>query len=335
MRRKIWDSLLGPDRVTASALGGKVEPSVEPATTEIVAKAAKASKKRDKNAAGGSADALGKFPVAGPLAAKSTPAVAAVGHKGIPLAEDVNTSELAVRYELTGGFIKNAVLSAVLTALSRSSTAPLVTQADLIAGCKLQMRGNLTQRSFEDRVPTGRTLAEMFLTPEHRKQVEKIIRHENARSKVFGEWSVDAAQATGANGAPGAAPKVHCEQRASINLFAGTRGSGKGTLSEAIGQELGGKRIKYIHSSDFMGQNIAEITSVFKTLVHDARIMDALIVIDGFEHILDDGGDAGGGGGSSKLQMMLSRVMDILHGFHGCVCLLCHIENPQNMMLQR
>jgi SpoVK/Ycf46/Vps4 family AAA+-type ATPase len=332
MRRKIWDNLLGPDRVTQSALGGKVAPADEPAVAEVVAKATKGSKKRDKGAAATGGDALGKFPVAGPLGSKPASSTAVVSNKGIPLAEDVNTSELAVRYELTGGFIKNAVLSAVLTALSRSSTAPLVTQADLIAGCKLQMRGNLTQRSFEDRVPTGRTLAEMFLTPEHRKQVEKIIRHENARSKVFGEWSVDASQA---GATAGAAPKVHCEQRASINLFAGTRGSGKGTLSEAIGQELGGKRIKYIHSSDFMGQNIAEITSVFKTLVHDARIMDALIVIDGFEHILDDGGDAGGGGGSSKLQMMLSRVMDILHGFHGCVCLLCHIENPQNMMLQR
>ena len=72
-----------------------------------------------------------------------------------------------------------------------------------------------------------------------------------------------------------------------------------------------------------------------KVLVHDARIMDALIIIDGFEHILDDGAGEGGGGVTSKLQIVLSRVMDILHGFHGCVCLLCHMENPQNIMLQR
>jgi len=350
MRRRIWDNLLGEERVKTVActasndkVAAELGAGTDPLNKEDKKATPKDPKKSSRNGVKPHPESLNfdLFPTAGPLAApvvpaaSKTPAGTAVhgSTKGIPLAEDVNTSELAVRYELTGGFIKNAVLSAVLTALSRSNTAPLVTQADLIAGCKLQMRGNLTQRSFEDRIPSGRSLKELFLSPDHRKQVDKIVRHELARSKVYGEWSEQAASVTPNGIATGA--KVHCEQRASINLFAGTRGSGKGSLAEAIGQELGGRRIKYIHSSDFMGQNIAEVTAVFKTLVHDARIMDALIIIDGFEHILDDGADHGGGGGSAKLQMMLSRIMDILYAFHGCVCLLCHMENPQNMMLQR
>lgn len=336
MRKRIWDSLLGSERVklgTDAPATDVADPNVSNATTVAAAsKTKKSSKKATSSAAVASREVLklGLFPVVAPTVATTSNVQASAN--GIPLAEDVNTSELAVRYELTGGFIKNAVLSALLTSLSRHPTHPVVTQADLIAGCKLQMRGNLTQRNFEDRSPTQRGLKDIFLCPDHRKQVEKIVRHENARSKVYGEWSVDPSSVGEASGA--VLQTLRCEQRASINLFAGTRGSGKNTLAEAISHELGGKRIKYIHASDFMGQGVVEITSIFKVLVHDARIMDALIIIDGFEHILDDGA-AEVGGGSSKLQVVLSRVMDILHAFQGCVCLLCHMENPQNIMLQR
>ena len=348
MRRQIWDNLLGSERVKTTSTAGSTESNGKLINTTT------SPQQSSSTPSAAPIPTLGAFPVACPKSCATATLAQPGTHAGLPLAEDVNTSELAVRYELTGGFIKNAVLSALLTALSRNRNAPVVTQADLIAGCKLQMRGNLTQRSFEDRVPTGRSLTELFLSPDHRKQVEKIVRHEQARAKVYGEWSVEtpptsfstASTTTSAtNSATTSAtnsattsttglPRVHCEQRASINLFAGTRGSGKNTLAEAISLELGGRRVKYIHASDFMGQNIAEITSVFKVLVHDARIMDAMIIIDGFEHILDDGAEQAGGG-SAKLQIMLSRIMDILHAFHGCVCLICHMENPQNIMLQR
>jgi hypothetical protein len=49
----------------------------------------------------------------------------------------------------------------------------------------------------------------------------------------------------------------------------------------------------------------------------------------------EGGGDGGGGGSSAKMHLVLSRIMDILYQYHGCVFLLCHIENPQNVMLQR
>ncbi len=324
MRKRIWDSLLGSERVKPEVLlnGAHIAAVAEAAVSSKGKKNAKKTAKQTEKA--DVLGSLGLFPIASAPAVSAVSANAEAVSTGLPLSEDVNTSELAVRYELTGGFIKNAVLSALLTALSRNPTSPVVCQADLIAGCKLQMRGNLTQRNFEDRIPAVRTLKDLFLSTEHRKQLEKIVRHELARSKVYGEWN----SAT-------AGSSIRCEQHASINLFAGTRGSGKGTIAEAVSQELGGKRIKYIHASDFTGQTIAEVTSVFKVLVHDARIMDALIIIDGFEHILDDGAGEGGGGATSKLQIVLSRVMDILHAFHGCVFLLCHMENPQNIMLQR
>ncbi len=73
---------------------------------------------------------------------------------------------------------------------------------------------------------------------------------------------------------------------------------------------------------------------------------------DGFEHILDE--SAAGSGeviflsfhyvsililtfqqGGWKLHIFLSRILSILHRFAGCVVLLCNIENPNHVTLQR
>ena len=52
---------------------------------------------------------------------------------GLQLSTDVDIAALASKYELTGGFIKNAVLSALLSAISRSTDkrSPILTQVEL------------------------------------------------------------------------------------------------------------------------------------------------------------------------------------------------------------
>ena len=55
-------------------------------------------------------------------------------------------NELSLRYELTGGFIKNAILSALSIAVSRDGDNPLITQSDLLKGASLQLRGRLRMK---------------------------------------------------------------------------------------------------------------------------------------------------------------------------------------------
>ena len=55
-------------------------------------------------------------------------------------------NELSLRYELTGGFIKNAILSALSIAVSRDGDNPLITQSDLLKGANLQLRGRLRMK---------------------------------------------------------------------------------------------------------------------------------------------------------------------------------------------
>ena len=53
---------------------------------------------------------------------------------------------MSLRYELTGGFIKNAILSALSIAVSRDGETPLITQDDLLKGASLQLRGKLRMK---------------------------------------------------------------------------------------------------------------------------------------------------------------------------------------------
>ena len=51
-----------------------------------------------------------------------------------------------MRFELTGGLIKNAILSALSVAVSRDGDAPVVEQKDLLQGANLQLRGRLRMK---------------------------------------------------------------------------------------------------------------------------------------------------------------------------------------------
>ena len=54
--------------------------------------------------------------------------------------------ELSLRYELSGGFIKNAILSALSIAVSRDGENPVVCHKDLQQGANLQLRGALRMK---------------------------------------------------------------------------------------------------------------------------------------------------------------------------------------------
>lgn len=64
---------------------------------------------------------------------KSTNSSSSDSVSGLQLSSDVDIAALASKYELTGGFIKNAVLSALLSAISRSTDkkSPVLTQVQL------------------------------------------------------------------------------------------------------------------------------------------------------------------------------------------------------------
>jgi len=276
--------------------------------------------------------------------------------KSLECSSDVDIAALAIKYELTGGFIKNAVLSALLSAISRNKDQPVLTQADLVAGCRLQMRGSLTQRIFEDKVVPMYGCDELVLSSQLKESIDAILRFEKARARVYGSWSSVHSSFSGGGGAGGIVANCYSSdsndsgsQRACIVAFAGPIGSGKKTLMKAIAMDLG-RGVKLVHVAELMIGSVAETIQSMQALIQDARLSDSLVAIDGFENVLDEGG---AGENGWRLQLLLSRLLGIvlsssllslsllslslgvLRVFPGCVILLCNIDNPQNIMLQR
>jgi SpoVK/Ycf46/Vps4 family AAA+-type ATPase len=255
--------------------------------------------------------------------------------RSISVDNNVETSVLAAKYQLTGGFIKNAVLSATLIAMSRDKEQPVITQDDLIEGSKMQMRGNLSRNVFRI-IPTDtgpkKLLNDLFVPEICKMILQKIIQFESTRSKIYGTWNFTTAANESGHSSESGQVEATVQQHACINLLAGSRGSGKSTILRTVASELGGRKLKYVHVAELASDNIAASTETFHALVLDASILDAIIVIDGFEQILETNT---GESGSSTLHLLLSRLMDILYTFPGCIFLLAHIENPQNMELKR
>ena len=70
-----------------------------------------------------------------------------------------------MRYELAGGFIKNAMHNSLLAAVARDGPEnPTITQADIEEGCALQMRGSLKMKSFRHRVVPTAGLEQLVLS---------------------------------------------------------------------------------------------------------------------------------------------------------------------------
>jgi hypothetical protein len=129
-------------------------------------------------------------------------------------------------------------------------------------------------------------------------------------------------------------------RRATISAFAGPVGSGKRSLVKAIAYDLN-RCVKILNVSDLLsgvgggrkGGDLVDTIEAVENLLQDARIADAVIGIDGFEHVLDESSSSGDSG--MKLSIILSRLLEVFSLFPGLIILICHIDSPQNLILHK
>lgn len=144
--------------------------------------------------------------------------------KNLKLDKDVDFDRLAMNYELTGGLIKNAVMSALSFAVARNGTEPTICQEDMEKAAKLQLRGILQMNEFEKRIIPKRTLNDLIASDELIAQLKEIISFEKARKVLFGQWGFDT---------------LSCPKQGTTVLMYGPSGTGKSLASEIIGMECG------------------------------------------------------------------------------------------------
>jgi SpoVK/Ycf46/Vps4 family AAA+-type ATPase len=182
--------------------------------------------------------------------------------ESMPLADDVDTNELAMRFELSGGFIKNAVLSALSLAVSRDGDHPTVKQDDLFQGATLQLRGHLKMKEFDRRVVPSCGLDEVIVDDDLAKSLRELVEFEKARSVMFGQWGFGKRMTQGVTA-----------------LFHGVPGTGKSLAAEAVGYEVG-RPLKVVNCGELLSKWVGESTKNIDSIFEEGRNSDAILVFD-------------------------------------------------------
>ena len=187
----------------------------------------------------------------------------AIWRKHIPaeahIAPDVDFHALAEEFEFSGGFIKNAVLSALAGVLQRTQGEQIIKQADLRAAARQQICNRL--RAADTITIPKAGMADLLLPEDTMQQVRGVISAARQRQRVFASWGFGAIAAHG---------------RGITALFSGDPGTGKTLAAEAIAHELGyGLRAIPLASllDKFVGETERRITALFASVRDDGTVL--------------------------------------------------------------
>lgn len=235
-------------------------------------------------------------------------------HNAIPCEEDIDWDAIALQYELSGGFIKNVVIAALLSAVGRNSTTPKITQSDIINGCKKQVRGALQMNDFDQRVLPSSGLEEAIVSDSVKEQLQAMVDIEKARGILFGLWGFDDNMR---------------DRQGTTALFWGPPGTGRSKAAEAIGFELG-KPLKVVNFPQLLGESGKEYAKAVHDVFSEARLMDAVLVLDG--HSLKSKGADGTSDDDNRLLNLVVREMT---RFPGVVIMMLDTAGSLDIFISR
>ncbi|KAG1705276.1 hypothetical protein DVH05_004206 [Phytophthora capsici] len=230
--------------------------------------------------------------------------------------EGIDWDSIALKYELSGGFIKNAILSALLKAIARNGESPVISQADIVAGCALQMRGSLHMKTFDHRVVPTTGLDELIVEDTVKDKLRRIVQFEKARSVIYGQWGFDFGQS-------------NKQQKGVSVLMCGPAGIGKLDAAKAIGFEIG-RPLKVVNFAQLAADSASETRKALRAVFDDARLMDAVLVLTGFESF---GSHIEGGvipidslESSPRFRMEVMRLLELMDTFPSTTILLANVD---------
>ncbi|PRP75012.1 hypothetical protein PROFUN_07405 [Planoprotostelium fungivorum] len=184
---------------------------------------------------------------------------------GMKLADDVILSDLAMNFELTGGLIKNAILSALSMSVSRDGEKEAtVRQEDFEAGARLQLRGRLRMIDFEHRVVPTQGLESLVLSKAKLEQLQSVVEYEKARQILYGQWGFD---------------KIMGQDKANSVLFWGPPGTGKTLAAEAVAFSTG-KPLKFVNTGELVSKWVGDTGKNINSIFEEAQANDAVLFFD-------------------------------------------------------
>ncbi len=193
----------------------------------------------------------------------------------LPLAADVDVEALADRFELTGGYIKNAVLEAVAQAAAEPGDSPCLTMAHLETAARRQSRKVTDEQ--QDLVDPRTRLSDVVLAPAIRAQVEELVAAARGRRTVLDRWRIGERLDYG---------------KGLAALFCGEPGTGKTLCAHAVAGDLGRPLLEAAVPallSKWVGDSERNLAALFK----QARSHGAVLFLDECDAILAERGADG------------------------------------------
>lgn len=237
-------------------------------------------------------------------------------------ADDIDWDAIALKYELSGGFIKNAIMSALLKAISRDRDDPVIMHDDIVTGCALQMRGSLHMKTFDHRVVPSHGLDKLIVEDTVKDSLKRIVEFEKARSVIYGQWGFDFGQS-------------NKQQKGMSVLICGPPGVGKLNAAKSIGFEIG-RPLKVVNFSQLQSDSLAETRKALRAVFDDARLMDAVLVLVGFESFgsyLDAGATTVEAMELPRFRVEVMRLLDMMDSFPSITILLADVERAASSSL--
>lgn len=178
----------------------------------------------------------------------------------VPLSSEVNIDALAERFELSGGLIKNAVLAAVHSAVSRDDG--VVTQRDLEHGARLQLR--ISEDMANQLTTPTVQLQDVFIPTQTKERIARFIQSARCSSTILGDWGLE---------------KILGKSSAQAALISGPPGTGKSMVAEAIARELDRPLLR-CHLPSVVSRYVGDTAKNLDALFTAARQHRAVLVFD-------------------------------------------------------
>jgi SpoVK/Ycf46/Vps4 family AAA+-type ATPase len=178
------------------------------------------------------------------------------------LAPEVAWEELAVKFCLTPGQMRDALIAARNYARLRGGENSSVTMDDLYRGCRAQSNRKLS--SSARKLTPRHSWSDIILPPNELTQLREVCSQLKYRQKVYVEWGFDR--------------KLSLAKGLCV-LFSGPSGTGKTTAVEILADELHLEAYK-IDLSTVISKYIGETEKNLSAIFHEAETSNAILFFD-------------------------------------------------------
>ena len=231
-----------------------------------------------------------------------------------PIADDVDFNLLGARFELTGGYIKNAVLSALAEAVhaTSSSDQPMITMEMLENAARHQLN-QVEDLEAEGLYHPKVRLKDVILEKETSQHIHKIIDAVRYLPSVLHRWNI------GGSGG---------ERGGIVSLFHGPPGTGKTLCAEAISGELN-RPLKIARSSTILSKWVGESERNLEKIFKEAKAHGAVLFIDEADSLIEKRDKAS----NSHTRSLVNLLLSLIERHNGLVLLATNYLDRYSLLL--